>query len=235
MHRWPRCSGSGSARRDDDRYSTLKIAGASSWPAFAHGQPGGRAGWKAIDPDPNSSPVDTGAIDGDLLPAELPLIAQADVGQHRPGNDAGCFGLMPSTRARASVPSDRRPPKNPPGSSKAPRHTYGEDDLIGAAEGVFGKGAKGLRTDQELLSQDRANPMPISLGAKAGGALVVGARYGSGTLYHKVEGNGPSIGPARRSALMRAPTRATPLCWFTTFTTARSCTSGILRAKARPM
>lgn len=78
--------------------------------------------------------------------------------------------------------------------------TYGEDDLIGAAEGVFGKGAEGVaRMIQDLL-KDQGQPNGYIVGREAGGAFIVGARYGSGTLHHKIEGErkvywtGPSIG-----------------------------------------
>ncbi|QUL36745.1 DUF1134 domain-containing protein [Erythrobacter sp. JK5] len=78
--------------------------------------------------------------------------------------------------------------------------TYGEDDLIGAAEGVFGKGAEGLAGLIEDLLREQGEPNAYIVGREAGGAFVLGARYGSGTLHHKVEGQrkvywtGPSIG-----------------------------------------
>lgn len=78
--------------------------------------------------------------------------------------------------------------------------TYGEDDLIGAAEGVFGKGAEGLAKMIEDLLRDQGEPNGYIVGREAGGAFIVGARYGSGTLHHKIEGQrkvywtGPSIG-----------------------------------------
>ena len=78
--------------------------------------------------------------------------------------------------------------------------TYGEDDLIGAAEGVFGKGAEGLARMIEDLLKDQGEPNGYIVGREAGGAFVFGARYGSGTLFHKVEGQrkvywtGPSVG-----------------------------------------
>jgi len=79
--------------------------------------------------------------------------------------------------------------------------TYGEDDLIGAAEGLFGEGAEGLaRLIQNILA-DQGEPNAYIVGREGGGAFVLGVRYGSGTLYHAVEGNmpvywtGPSIGP----------------------------------------
>lgn len=78
--------------------------------------------------------------------------------------------------------------------------TYGEDDLIGAAEGVFGKGAEGLAKLIEDLLRKQGEPNGYIVGREAGGAFIVGARYGSGTLHHKIEGEqkvywtGPSVG-----------------------------------------
>lgn len=78
--------------------------------------------------------------------------------------------------------------------------TYHEDDLIGAAEGLFGKGAKGLAGLIEDLLAKQGEPNGYIVGREGGGAFIVGLRYGSGTLFHKVEGQrpvywtGPSIG-----------------------------------------
>lgn len=78
--------------------------------------------------------------------------------------------------------------------------TYHEDDLIGAAEGVFGKGAKGLAEVIKDLLKKQGEPNGYIVGREGGGAVVVGLRYGSGTLYHKIEGQqpvywtGPSVG-----------------------------------------
>lgn len=81
-----------------------------------------------------------------------------------------------------------------------PGTTYKKDDLIGAAEGVFGKGAQGLAGLIEDVLQKQGEPNAYIVGREAGGALVLGVRYGSGTLFHKIEGEkpaywtGPSIG-----------------------------------------
>jgi hypothetical protein len=78
--------------------------------------------------------------------------------------------------------------------------TYKKDDLIGAAEGVFGKGAQGLAGLIEDILRKQGEPNAYIVGREAGGALGIGVRYGSGTLHHKVEGEkpaywtGPSIG-----------------------------------------
>ncbi|MXP26087.1 DUF1134 domain-containing protein [Altererythrobacter indicus] len=79
-------------------------------------------------------------------------------------------------------------------------NTYKKDDLIGAAEGLFGKGAEGLARMIEDLLAKQGEPNAYIVGREGGGAFIFGVRYGSGTLYHKVEGEkpvywtGPSIG-----------------------------------------
>jgi hypothetical protein len=103
----------------------------------------------------------------------------------------------PAPAAPSSVPVQSAPATTPaPGTGQ----TYKKDDLIGAAEGVFGKGAKGLAELIEKILKDQGEPTGYIAGREAGGAFVVGLRYGSGTLYHKVEGQlpvywtGPSVG-----------------------------------------
>src|SRR3546814_19433975 len=65
---------------------------------------------------------------------------------------------------------------------------------------LFGKGAQGLASLIEDILKKQGEPNAYIVGREAGGALVVGLRYGSGTLYQKVEGErtvywtGPSIG-----------------------------------------
>ena len=79
-------------------------------------------------------------------------------------------------------------------------NTFQDDDLIGAAEGLFGKGAKGLAEVIEDILKKQGRPNAYIAGREASGAFVVGLRYGSGKLFHKIEGErpvywtGPSIG-----------------------------------------
>lgn len=78
--------------------------------------------------------------------------------------------------------------------------TYKRDDLIAAGEGVFGKGAAGLAGIIERILKDQGQPNAYIAGREASGAFVVGVRYGSGVMSHKVEGQqpvywtGPSVG-----------------------------------------
>ena len=72
--------------------------------------------------------------------------------------------------------------------------------MFGAAENVFGKGAKGLADILEKVLKKQGLPSAYIAGREGGGAIAVGLRYGQGTLYHKVEGqkpiywSGPSLG-----------------------------------------
>ncbi|MBB3033657.1 DUF1134 domain-containing protein [Alteriqipengyuania lutimaris] len=85
-------------------------------------------------------------------------------------------------------------------STAAPPGTWQDDDLIGAAQGFFGENAEGIARMIERILADQGTPNGYIVGREASGAFIVGARYGSGTLYHKVEGQrpvywtGPSIG-----------------------------------------
>ncbi len=102
------------------------------------------------------------------------------------------------------VPTDA-PAALPETSSASPTiptvDTYQQDDLIGAAEGVFGRSAQGLGKLIEDILKKQGRPNGYIVGREGGGAFVFGLRYGSGTLNHKIEGQktvywtGPSIGP----------------------------------------
>jgi hypothetical protein len=81
-----------------------------------------------------------------------------------------------------------------------PADTIPKRDVIGAAENVFGKGAKGLAELLEKILADQGEPSAYIAGQEASGAIVFGVRYGSGTMRHKIEGDravywtGPSVG-----------------------------------------
>ncbi len=105
----------------------------------------------------------------------------------------------------APLAAQEAPP--PPAASAAPdappkpaAETYEEKDVIAAAEGAFGKGAEGAAKLIEKAFKDHGRPNGYIVGREASGAFVVGLRYGSGTLYSKVEGEmpvywtGPSVG-----------------------------------------
>lgn len=142
--------------------------------------------------DPDAAMTDQG-IDGDLANPGTPPDARPD-----PADVVGNWSDIPVAPADTAPAADVNtiPPVTPAATSE----TYGEDDLIGAAEGVFGKGAEGLAKMIEDLLKKQGRPNAYIVGREAGGAFIVGARYGSGTLHHKVEGDqkvywtGPSVG-----------------------------------------
>ncbi len=137
------------------------------------------------------TPVDPNkAIDGDLktavtAPTSAPTPAPAPAPEAAP---------MP---APAAAPA---PAATAPASPATAATTYQEDDLIGAAESLFGKGAESLATLIQDLLKKQGEPNAYIIGREGGGAFGFGVRYGSGTLHHKVEGEkpvywtGPSLG-----------------------------------------
>ncbi len=104
----------------------------------------------------------------------------------------------------SSIPQEY--PATPPQGGVVPANngaggpTYQRDDLIGAAEGVFGRGAQGVARMIENILREQGEPNGYIVGREASGAFILGLRYGSGTLHHRVEGqmpvywNGPSVG-----------------------------------------
>jgi len=97
-------------------------------------------------------------------------------------------------------PNDTSTPSTDPIGDAQRSTTYQRDDVLAAATGVFGKGAEGLAGIVEDIFKKQGEPNGYIVGREGGAALVFGLRYGSGTLFHKIEGdrpvywNGPSIG-----------------------------------------
>lgn len=106
---------------------------------------------------------------------------------------AGAQETPPPPAVAPSADPDA-PPPTPPADA------YEEKDVIAAAEGVFGKGAEGAAKLVEKAFRDLGRPNGYIVGREASGAFFVGLRYGSGTLYSKIEGTmpvywtGPSLG-----------------------------------------
>ena len=137
--------------------------------------------------DPNK------AIDGDLQRTPPP--------PQRPAPDTPP-PAEPSVPAydEAPPPQDETATTTPPPIPPTAGPTYDNDDVLDAAEGVFGKGAKGLAGIIEKTLKNQGRPNAYIAGREASGAFVVGLSYGSGTLSHKVAGDqkiywtGPSVG-----------------------------------------
>ncbi len=144
--------------------------------------------------DPNT------AIDSDLdNPVPPPPV---DTPSTAPGSESYDSDLATGSEQYGTTPDTTTTTTDPAtaATSAQPGTTYKQDDLIGAAEGVFGKGAQGLAAMIEDILRKQGEPNAYIVGREASGALGIGLRYGSGTLYHKVEGErpaywtGPSIG-----------------------------------------
>lgn len=139
---------------------------------------------QTIDPDT--------AIDGDLY-APAPATAPASYPRVEATYPA-------DTQPAVTTPYYTDPVVQPAVAEPGSGATWQEDDLVGAAEGVFGKGAQGLAELIRDLLKKQGQPNAYIVGREGGGAFVFGARYGSGTLYHRIEGErpvywrGPSLG-----------------------------------------
>ena len=121
--------------------------------------------------------------------------------------DAGSQDPLAPPYAPPTDYPDPAYPSQPPAPYTAPAPvTAGQeegipkDDVLTAAENVFGKGAEGLAKLIEDVFKDQGRPIAYIAGSEAGGAFVVGLRYGSGMMSHKIEGErkvywtGPSAG-----------------------------------------
>lgn len=152
------------------------LALAAPLPAFAQIQ--------SIDPDtgapwqPEDAPVE---------PETLP-----------PEPETGWTPIDPPAEEEA-FPIDAVPPtaRTNPNNSEP---TVPREDIFSAAESVFGDGAAGLGGILEDILKDQGEPIAYIAGEEASGAFIVGARWGSGVMRHRVEGDrvvywtGPSIG-----------------------------------------
>jgi hypothetical protein len=140
--------------------------------------PGAPASGGAVDTAPPPPP-----------PSDAPARIDADLaGQAAPATAPATAGASTAEQQATAA------------ATGAAHPGYQEDDLIGAAEDVFGKGAKGLADIIRKTLKEQGEPIGYISGREASGAVGVGLRYGSGTLFHKVEGKrdvywtGPSLG-----------------------------------------
>ncbi|WP_256731622.1 DUF1134 domain-containing protein [Sphingomonas sp. dw_22] len=144
--------------------------------------------------DPNTT------IDSDLQapPPVQDSNVPADQGPYR---DAPPAEAAPQAEAAPGAPATATGAPAPAADARTQAtDTFQKDDLLAAAEGVFGKGASGLAGIIENILKDQGEPNAYIAGNEGSGAIGVGLRYGSGQMFHKVEGQrkvywtGPSIG-----------------------------------------
>lgn len=78
--------------------------------------------------------------------------------------------------------------------------TYNENELVTAISTHLGVTSESAATAIERLFKERGRPVGYITGEEGGGALTIGARYGTGTLWmkdgrsQKIYWQGPSIG-----------------------------------------
>jgi hypothetical protein len=135
------------------------------------------------------------AIDGDLAgPAPQQTVQPAPTPAPLPADE------QPATAQPPQVPAPPPPDERSADATRRSEETFARDDLLAAGEGVFGKGAQGLAGIVEKILKEQGQPNAYIAGREASGAFVVGLRYGSGVMTHKVEGQlpvywtGPSVG-----------------------------------------
>lgn len=78
--------------------------------------------------------------------------------------------------------------------------SYEREEIVSAANQFFGGASEGIAKAVERAFADYGRPSAYILGEEGGGAMVVGLRYGTGTLRYKGGGDlkvfwqGPSVG-----------------------------------------
>ncbi|HEY7810277.1 MAG TPA: DUF1134 domain-containing protein [Allosphingosinicella sp.] len=169
------------------RFSLMKLAAAAVLVA------GSAAAAQVGTVDPND------AYAQETTPAPVQQQAeQAPADSEWVAADPGPQGAASTTAAQAEAPLPASDASSR--ASAASKETVDYNNVFSAAEGVFGKGAEGLADLLENILRKQGEPSAYITGREAGGAVVVGVRYGSGTLHHKVEGDrpiywtGPSLG-----------------------------------------
>jgi hypothetical protein len=160
----------------------------AAFAALAFAAPGAAfAQIATVDPDtggawqPGDAPAEAESLppepEGDWTPLDQPGAESPPQDTYSP--PAATAGGAPATAATPTVP---------------------REDIFSAAENVFGQGAEGLGGILEDILKEQGEPIAYIAGEEASGAFIIGARWGSGVMRHKVEGDrvvywtGPSIG-----------------------------------------
>jgi len=152
------------------------------------------------------STIDPNSAVGPATPAETAEPGwESEESEYQPV-DSGSQEAAPGSEAAFEDGAPEETAAAPTGtaSQRASQAAKGETvplkKVLGAAEGVFGKGAEGLADLIEDVLRERGDPTGYITGREAGGAFIAGVRYGSGMLHHQIEGDrkvywtGPSVG-----------------------------------------
>jgi hypothetical protein len=168
-------------------------------PAFAQMQ--------TIDPNQagDYQPVPDGDWAADPYAQTVPEAPSTGSDWSTPEGSSSSEWVTPETGSAESGAADTTDPYAERGETAAapaaaPGSTVPREDVFTAAEDVFGRGAEGLGGILERILSEQGEPTAYISGQEAGGAFVVGVRYGSGTMRHQIEGDravywtGPSLG-----------------------------------------
>ncbi|MGH8443908.1 MAG: DUF1134 domain-containing protein [Solimonas sp.] len=118
------------------------------------------------------------------------MSAQAAIGQSEPAS--------PPPAANGDIQAPHPAEGAPPAQTES--QTYSADEVTQAASKFFGSSSEGLAKAIERTFSDYGRPNAYIYGNEGGGAIVVGLRYGKGTLQYKggesqkVYWQGPSVG-----------------------------------------
>ena len=142
----------------------------------------GQDEWQPVETpqsEPQYEPQTRYPSQGEWAPIEAPVEARTPAqGSAVPGF-SGEMTTPATTQASATVP---------------------REDIFSAAVGVFGSGAEGLAGIIEDILKDQGEPIAYIAGEEASGAFILGARWGSGVMRHRLDGDrtvywrGPSVG-----------------------------------------
>ena len=146
--------------------------------------------------DPNRA-IDTDVSSRPPRPAVSPSApARPAQGDERYGDPVSADPVRPTSQGTPAPANASQEASN----TTAAATTYKRNDLFSAGERVFGKGAEGLAGILEKILKEQGEPNAYIAGREASGAVVVGLRYGSGIMSHRIEGDrpvywtGPSLG-----------------------------------------
>ena len=150
---------------------------------------------QTIDPDQ----VDSYEAQPEALPETTPEVAPQDSGT---SSEWAPVEAQPAEAAPVDSYDQPAPATDATAAAApaTPDSTVPREDVFTAAEGLFGRGAEGLGGILENILRDQGEPIAYISGQEAGGAFIVGLRYGSGVMHHRIEGQrrvywtGPSVG-----------------------------------------
>jgi hypothetical protein len=121
---------------------------------------------------------------------------------HKVGLALACVSMLAlaSCATPANNPNSSRDIESAQKQSQSSGKSYNENELITAISTHLGVTSETAATAIERLFKERGRPVGYITGQEGSGAVIVGARYGQGTLWmkdgttKKVYWQGPSVG-----------------------------------------